>query len=249
MPPMSPSSSRPLSTGNVAYDTLLHTLCSHFDAQGFRKLADRAELLRRRTTVLTFQDGARIELVYPGLKAGPTHQIKRYQYDFRVDLCDSKGRSCTISHAEIVLDLYTKVARKEMSYQQGRTLLRDIRDGRTPNEEPYVKREIPKSYLEVCRAVHEKMNKQFRRTSQTELPPFQIATVLIFILAQEEANYPSYINGKQTPFSGRSLALDRYSEAIWAAAHAPKRLEEVLLRTLQEYGRPKRWEEVLYDLY
>jgi hypothetical protein len=198
--------------------------------------------------VATFNDGAQLHLTYPGLKAGHTRKIPRYQYDFRVDFSYPEGPTRTISHAEIVLDLYSKVTLKHMTYEEARNLLRDIRDGRTPPDTHYAKQRIPAAYVATCRQIHEQMGKSFRPTSQQALSPFQLAALLIFILLQEEANYPSYILGKRSPFSGRTLALDRYIEAIWSAAHAPHRLSEVLLRTLQERGRPKRWEGVSYDL-
>lgn len=243
---MNQKKKRVISTGNRAYDLALDTLISYFDTHSFASLADNGEHHARETTIVAFNDNTSLRLSFPGIKAAWLDRFKRYRYDFRVDLCNAKGARRAVSHAEVILDLFTKVSLKQMSYGEAQAFLVDVQEGRSPAPTSYTPKRIPSAYIDAYHRAHKRLKKSPQTPEAFELEPHKLAPLLFFILLQEEVNYPSFVRGKRTTLSGRSLPLDRYSEAVWAAAHAPQKLEEVLLRTLTEESRPVRWERVEY---
>lgn len=224
----------------------LETLIAHFDTHSFASLTDNGEYHAKETTIVAFEDDTSLKVSFPGIKAAWLDRFKRYRYDFRVDLCDSKGARRAVSHAEVTLDLFTKVSLKQMSYGEAQGFLAGVQEGKSPTPALYMPKRIPSEYIDAYNRAHKHLNKSPQTPEAFELEPHKLAPLLFFILLQEEVNYPSFVRGKRTTLSGKSLPLDRYSEAVWAATHAPHKLEEVLRRTLTEESRPARWEAVEY---
>ena len=245
---MSQGKQVPISTGQEVYDVALEALISHFDKNAFKSLAREQAHHQRELTVMRFADNTSIKVTFPGIKSEHLSKFNRYRYDFRVDLCDAKGAPHSLSHAEIILDLFTKVSVKQFSYPEARSFLLGVREGKIPEPRPYTPRRIPQDYIDVYVKAHKRLKKSPQTPDRYDVPPYKLASLLLFILLQEEVNYPSYVDGKRTSFSGKTLPLDRYIEAVWAAAHAPHKLEDVFVRALTEGARPTRWKEVVYDL-
>ena len=238
-----------ISTGNRAYDVALETLIAHFETHSFATLANNGEHHRIETTVVTFDDCDSLRISFPGIKAAWIDRFKRYRYDFRVDLCDPKGARRAVSHAEIILDLFTKVSLKQMSFAEAQEFLLGVHNGKSPTAASYAPKRIPPEFINAYTRAHKQLKKFPQTPSPLDLEPHKLAPLLFFILLQEEVNYPSFVRGKRTTLSGKTLPIERYCEGIWAAAYAPQKLEEVLRRTLAEETRPMRWKGVTYIPY
>jgi len=222
------------------FQYLAEHLESHFKSVGYDNHVQKKELYARRERIYSCSCGSNIWILYPGYKAiqNPTS----HKYDFRVDL-EIENKHVTCSHLNLIVDLFNKGSQRQYSQDQllelvhsaafSRPTIFRSQSGTAPS--PNIRNQVALACRNLSRVYSEEANKY-------DLSPEQFCEVAVWIFVQEEMNYPS------PKFRGRSLALERYIEAIHVLDCKVHSLEEVIERALMERGVPPRWNDVDYTI-
>jgi hypothetical protein len=88
--------------------------------------------------------------------------------------------------------------------------------------------------------IHTNLKKKYNKTANQNWSYSldELANVIIWIVLQEDINYP-YKNCE-----GRKMPFKRYLETLYCSKHNDKTIEEVITRTLVENQIPKNWSKV-----
>lgn len=227
----------------MSFQTAKATLSALFAAEGFMARAGAGEQHTIDRLLETCSTGTQFLIKLPGHKA--LRNDGKVQYDYRIDIRKNSGRTA-LTHANIIVELYHKVTSGAVPAQQLAGWLRAFAvDGEF---NPAVHREPgkcvppPQDVLRRVMVAHELQNKRHNaRGNQWGLTIEELLIALKWIVLQEDFNYP-ISRGLQ----GRKMCFARYLEAVYAAARANARLEEVIARTLSHSGRHEQWPEVNY---
>lgn len=186
-----------------------------------------------------------ISVSFPGYKS-----IKKKNgmvCDYRIDLT-KKGNKTTLSHANIIVDIYQKVKLGGGSVDVlQETMIDTAKNG--VNDVSAINEKLPvNSYitddllLKRIEKEHQFLNKQFNTPgNRMPLTWEELFLSLKWIVVQEDINYPI-----AKGFQGRKMCFKRYLEAIYVATATKYSLEEVIKRTLS-HQRPEDWNEVDYS--
>jgi hypothetical protein len=198
-------------------------------------------------SVNSLSGGSVVKVVFPGQKASVTSKGKVI-YDYRVDI-KKQGVRTTLSHANIVVDIYNKCQREKGLIRDLRTLLGNIiLEG---DVDPYRDTRLCRGYelveppgavlLERVGRVHEQLGKAFNSVgNQSDLSIEELIAVVKWIALQEDINYP------MPRFEGRRMPFARYLEAIYCA-EGNAEVDNVIRRALT-HSRPGRWDGVDYGI-
>ena len=224
---------------NQSKDTLLQI----FDANNFIEDAKKRKYHTTQVPAWHCSNGTEISLSFPGKKS--EKKPWGYNYDYRVDTTRN-GITVSLSHANIVVDIYNKITRGGMDAQDLRDILiysmEDTDFDLEGVEEILTYNPVaPKGgLLNDVRRVHG--GKAFdERGNAKDLTIEELFVSMKWIALQEDINYPIE-HGKQ----GRKMPLARYLEAIHACSNDEHTLGEVVYRTLV-HSIPQPWEGVDYS--
>jgi hypothetical protein len=214
-----------------------------FDANDF---IENAKKRRYHTTLIPAwrcSNGTEISLSFPGKKS--EQKPWGYNYDYRVDT-KINNIVVSLSHANIVVDIYNKITRGGMIPED----LRDVLIYSMEEEDfdldaitaalKYTPIAPKGGLLDTVRKVHG--GKPFdMRGNARDLTIEEFFVSMKWIAMQEDINYP-ISQGKQ----GRKMPLARYLEAIHVCTDDEHTLEEVVYRTLV-HSIPEPWAGVDYS--
>ncbi|MCL2403594.1 MAG: hypothetical protein FWC86_05155 [Coriobacteriia bacterium] len=222
------------------YQELEDVLKGEFLSLGFIDFARKGQFNALRMTVDNKCD-VDIQVSLPGYKTKITQQ--KVTYDYRVDI-----RNEAISHANIIVDLYSK---SEQFPEKIRTVYAFLRDlFRTPlsgerfvtllDETPF--RPPSDTLLSRADRAHDVLNKEFGvlGNSQWSYSADELRYMISYIVMQEDINYPP------PKYEGRKMPFSRYIEAILInepTINTSYQLEDVIERALS-HRRPKPFEEL-----
>ncbi len=187
-------------------------------------------------------DGTEILISFPGYKARiiPGGVI----FDYRVDL-KREGFASSLSHANIITDIYNKIMYGNMKGVNMRQALIDFfREGRM---EPdfragrlcYTSIAPHSSLLDRVQGAHGRKSYN-RQGNARDLTLEELFCSLKWIVLQEDINYPM-----EKGFEGRKMSLARYLETIFITENQRYTLENVISRALS-HSRPVLWTEMHY---
>jgi len=159
------------------------------------------------------------------------------------DLC------VTLSHANIIVDIYSKCQRRESLIPDLQTFLRNViqedpvnpyQDTRLlPDYTPWSPPEA--SLLDDMERIHKAQGKPFNRMgNRWDLAMEELIALVKWVALQEDINYP------MPKWEGRRMPLARYVEAIHCAANGAD-IALVIERALA-HQRPRRWRGVDYGI-
>lgn len=171
----------------------------------------------REFTLVTLGNGTVLLAVFPGVKACVKGR-RGVVYDYRVDIIKGDVRT-TLSHVNIVVDVYSKCYRQRELIPDFRKFLGNL--AAKGLEEPYigtrlandiVPGEPPLSdWLDCVQGVHDKLGKTFNRDgNQWDLTLDELSSSMFWIAIQEELNYP-----REEGYEGRRMPFARYLEATY----------------------------------
>ncbi len=192
----------------------------------------------------TCASGAEILISFPGYKA--KNQNGTITYDYRVDL-KKEAITTSLSHANLIVDLYNKCCFGEMSTANLRSALLTAAEegsfeyGQTAGLLSYHPVVPTLDLLNLVQAAHG--GKSYNRTgNRFDLTVEEVFKSIKWIVIQEDINYPI-----ARGYEGRKMPFARYLEAVFASEKdRGNRLAEVIERALF-HSRPPRWPVVDYS--
>ncbi len=183
-----------------------------------------------------------LTICYPGKKTVVVNkQVKKY--DYRVDL-----NGITISHVNIVVDLYNKACQlQDEAYILEELLIDLARNGTSYRRNNYIHLDkisfAPpnKRLLDLVTNIHTSLNKTYNLHGNLNwnYSLDELASLISWIALQEDINYP------MPRFEGRRMPFYRYIEALYCANNPADRqhtLKDAIIRTLS-HNRPPLWNE------
>lgn len=215
---------------------LLHELFLHHDFKGHQ-----ASRRRHAATapVATCANGSVISICFPGYKATPTNP------DYRVDLTRN-GVSTSLSHANIVVDIFNKCTAGGMSVAGlKKALQRQAVDcaldyAALAQGLPYRPVAPAADLLAAAQAAHG--GKWYNKTgNRWDLSLEELFKSIQWIVIQEDVNYPI-----AKGCLGRKMPYGRYLEAIHVLEGHGHSLPEVIQRALA-HTRPRPWAGMDYS--
>ncbi len=177
-----------------------------------------------------------LQIKYPGYKAEVRNG--KVIYDYRVDY-----NGISISHVNVVVDLYNKIVQAPQLRELYREFLIDIsRSGWEIDLDKCkkldeVRIENPSDeLLNYINTIHNRLNKSYNRVGNEGkvYSIYELAYFISLIVMQEDINYP------MPRFEGRRMSFYRYLEAING-----EDLAQVIQRTLS-HTRPPLMEGINY---
>lgn len=226
----------------VAYDAGRSELDEFFDEVDYSGLVEAGKTHSVTRVVHRCDSGAVISLCFPGYKA---HD--RGTTDYRVDI--EKETQTSLSHANIILDVYSKCQSGRVDPEEMRTYLeRTAEDGRDvigdlpPSMQNYARGDpSDRDLIETVASGHPAGDSFNRHGNQWDLDVEELTHSMFWIVLQEDINYP------MPKYEGRKMPFSRYMEAVWAAHQNDESLlKKVIKRALAKGHRPDPWPEVDY---
>ena len=161
----------------------------------------------------TYADMTKLAIRFPGYKTTKT------KCDYCVCLVDKNGEH-SISHVEIVNDLYNKTTKCNFEYMK-----------------KYVE-SVAKTGRNI--KIEHGLEGAFDNGFSFE----QLTDLMFFIAIQEDINYP------EVRYQGRIMCFYRYLEAIYCKAYDNHTIEEAIEKALARRRIPPNWQDVgdLYDV-
>lgn len=243
----------------MSYKKLRNKLIDEFEANNFIQLVKNKE--KHKNSYYVPNDlNLNLSIDYPGYKSevvegGSAYNFqeirkvnKKYnsiKYDYRVSLNNN-----AISHVNIVIDLYNKGIQLINSNKDIHILTKLIFDlfknGDEYNRNKFLKIndfnfDSPSTtLLNTANKIHTNLQKKYNKIANQnwDYSLDELANVIIWIVLQEDINYP-YKNCE-----GRKMPFKRYLETLYCCKHSDKSIEEVIKRTLVENYIPKNWSQV-----
>lgn len=208
----------------------------------------------QKTECLLEYGDTQIQIAYPGYKAKIINGIVK-SYDFRVDIVKPNIRT-TLSHPNIITDLYRKVRDNPHLYEDFRTLLYNLSLDNT--EDPlnntsfngrYLNSNIDNQLINLVGDIHNNTFDDYGRPkvynylgNSWDYSIDDLIYSIRWIVLQEDINYP-ICKG----FEGRKMPFARYYEAIYCAINNSHSINEVISRALI-HTRPLNWYDFNYSL-
>lgn len=208
-----------------------------------------AKLLSEKRTetipICKLPNGSVFALTFPGYKSGI--QDKQLIYDYRLDLT-ADNRTVTLSHVNLIVDLYHKCKNCGVDPNKMRTYLLEaarediFRLKGACDELVGSNCGFPESLLDEVEAIHQEIGKRYNRAGNWR--PLTIDELFVgmqWIVLQEDINY-----SMERGFEGRAMPFARYLEAIFVAVRPDHQLDEVIKRTLS-HSVVSPWVELDYS--
>ena len=192
--------------------------------------------------VEALSNGSKIFVSFPGYKCIRYNEIV---YDYRVDISKNEDR-VTLSHANIITDLFNKVKNVGMAPMElANALIESSIEStfeldKVVNNLKYNPVKPNKDLISRVNTAHG--NKTYNQPGNAfDLTIEELFSCIKWIVIQEDINYPisSHCQGRRMPFS-------RYIEAVFTAQSNTHRLEEVIQRALSHFIPPE-WDEINYS--
>jgi hypothetical protein len=244
----------------MSFEKLSETLIKEFNKNNFKKMVKNKEKYKKCYKVPN-KFGLNLKINYPGYKSEVIENGHVYNYedgkkkfygnytttkfDYRVDL-----NNHSISHVNIVIDLYNKglqlLKSNQNIYLLTELLFNLARKGDDYNRNKFLKlnefnfNPPAKSLLENTSNIHKKFDKNYNQSANRNwvYSLDELANVIIWIVLQEDINYP------HKRCEGRKMPFKRYLETLYCCKHKDKRIDEVIERTLTEKYIPENWNDV-----
>lgn len=188
-------------------------------------------------------NGSEVWLIFPGYKRSISTHTQTY--DYRIDLIKD-GKPLTLSHTNIIVDIYNKIINGGMdSFKLREELISLARTGEydlnnITNNLPYNPCPPPQDLLNRALTAHDA--KKYNSTyNLSDLTLEELFNSIKWIALQEDINYPIQ-NGRE----GRRMSFARYMETIYITQINYKSFENVVSRSLLHLI-PTKWDCVNYD--
>ena len=213
-----------------------------FKSKNFEEDARNNCLHTNLLKVEALSDGSEIFVSFPGYKCIRYNEIV---YDYRVDISKNEDR-VTLSHANIITDLFNKVKNVGMAPMElANALIESSIEStfeldKVVNNLKYNPVKPNKDLISRVNTAHG--NKTYNQPGNAfDLTIEELFSCIKWIVIQEDINYPisSRCQGRRMPFS-------RYIEAVFTAQSNTHRLEEVIQRALSHFIPPE-WDEIDYS--
>jgi len=224
------------------YSKLKERLIKEFGRNNFFHLYQNNNICEKEFVCEYLKNGTFIIIRYPGYKSNPRQNI----YDYRVYI-DFSGERVTLSHANIIVDIYYKCFQDE-KYIKGlpifiKNAIIDV------NNDPFKdinlgdrtsRRNSPGEQLtnSVIKAIG---GKHIAASNRRDLTLEKLAAVIKWITLQEDINYPP-------PRQGRLMPYSRYLEAVHVVDFNHHEIAEVLRRAVFITTPPQEWDDLDYSL-
>ena len=213
-----------------------------FKSNNFEEDARNNCLHTNLLEVEALSNGSKIFVSFPGYKCIRYNEIV---YDYRVDISKNEDR-VTLSHANIITDLFNKVKNVGMAPKElANALIESSIEStfeldKVVNNLKYNPVKPNKDLISRVNTAHG--NKTYNQPGNAfDLTIEELFSCIKWIVIQEDINYPisSHCQGRRMPFS-------RYIEAVFTAQSNTHRLEEVIQRALSHFIPPE-WDEINYS--
>lgn len=218
-------------------------LIAIFDTNHFSQLVQHRQLHACQVVAETCSNGTPIVISFPGYKAAIT--AGRVIYDYRVDVW-RPGLKTSLSHANIVTDIFHKIVHGGMCADAMRTALVDLAQEGTVDIQalvhrlPYVSSTPPVELRRRVALAH--AGKPYNAMGNAiDWTLEELFLSMKWIVLQEDMNYPISLG-----YEGRKMPFARYLETIFITRHTTHTLEDVIARTLM-HSRPPGWADVDYS--
>ena len=212
-----------------------------FKSNNFEEDARNNCLHTNLLEVEALSNGSKIFVSFPGYKCIRYNEIV---YDYRVDISKNEDR-VTLSHANIITDLFNKVKNVGMAPMElANALIESSIEStfeldKVVNNLKYNPVKPNKDLISRVNTAHG--NKTYNQLGNSfDLTIEELFSCIKWIVIQEDINYPisSHCQGRRMPFS-------RYIEAVFTAQSNTHRIEEVIQRALSHFIPPE-WDEINY---
>lgn len=191
------------------------------------------------TEVDRCQNGSVISICFPGYKATSEKP------DYRVDIAKD-GITTSLSHANIIVDIFNKCTAGGMSVQNIKKALQDqaancaLDYGVLTQTLSYTSVIPSEKLLADAQVAHG--SKTFdKRGNNWDLTIEELFKCIKWIVIQEDINYPI-----SKGFLGRKMPYGRYLEAIHVLEGKGYSLQDVIQRALSHL-RPQKWPDMDYS--
>lgn len=244
----------------MSFKKIRTKLIDEFDNNNFRQLVKNKEK-HKKSYIISNNYNLDLKIDYPGYKSEVVEDGNIYsfennnkttnqkynsvKYDYRVSL-----KNNAISHVNIVIDLYNKglqLLESDKSIYILTELLFDLaKNGDNYNRNKFLKInqlkfEAPSTkLLKTTKNLHDKLDKYYNKKANENWSYNldELANVIIWIVLQEDINYP------YKRCEGRKMPFKRYLETLYCCKYKDKSIKEVIKRTLTENHIPKNWHDI-----
>jgi hypothetical protein len=229
------------------YQGMKDFIISEFEKNEYRKLVKQNKRNSKSVKLTELKNKSAFYAYYPGYKARIT--ARGTYYDYRVDIIKGK-KQVTLSHVNIIVDLYQKVFRNnELKDDLIKMLGNIITQGDIDplNKTNLLSMYMPgnstsKETMQILHKIHEEIGKKYNSEgNQWDFEIEELYTAIGWIALQEDVNYP-----QEKGYEGRRMPFSRYLEAIQYAAEE-KQIKTIIWRALS-HGRPKNLKDVDYSI-
>lgn len=187
-----------------------------------------------------------IKISFPGYKSG--FNRGKIVYDYRVDF-ESNTLSTSLSHVNLIIDLYTKCKYGNLSSNDGIEFLIDFFANGDLDSLDYEKLNFNtcdstqiSEGNDIANNVHSDLGKSHNETGNSRLlTPEEFCYSLKYIAIQEDVNYPI------PRYQGRKMCLKRYLEVLYICDEnysGNHSLSEIITRALKHGAPPTDWPEM-----
>jgi hypothetical protein len=222
-----------------AFSALSQYVREHLGRSDFASLVKNKQFLSHQIRVMNFPSSTALLLNFPGPLS--TTSERGSLVDFQVEFL-FQGGVVPLSAVDLVIDLVSKLRRRGISVEHARELLRFVRDGRTPDASPFIRKSIPTALQTARRRVQRRIGDTTTERQLTpELTPEEMASAMVFLLLRDELLDP------RPAGVGRQPTLDRFAEALHVAIRAPQLLESALERAMSSHHSIARWPDCDYS--
>lgn len=190
------------------------------------------------------KNGSIISISFPGYKS--KFKGLKIIYDYRIDL-DRMGDETSLSHSNILVDIYNKILHGKMQAEKLRNVLIQLSQTgfvdlkKTEGLLNYHPIPPAPQLLKLVKQYHG--SKYYNELgNQEDLDLEELLLSIKWIVIQEDINYPI-----SQGFEGRRMCFSRYLECIYLTQnYRSHSLEELIKRTLS-HKRPKPWSKMDYS--
>jgi hypothetical protein len=218
-------------------------LINIFNENDFQQRAHEQNFHSCQKLIQRCANHSEIIISYPGYKSKTTKW--GMAYDYRVDLAKN-NLTTSLSHANIITDIYNKILSGGMSAERLKEILIDISmEGNIDlpaivSSLNYTSTPPDPCLIDRVNAAHNA--KSFNRVgNSSDLTIEELLGSIKWIVLQEDINYPI-----TKGLEGRKMPLARYLETIFITHNNSHALEEVISRALS-HSRPPQWSDMDYS--
>jgi hypothetical protein len=228
----------------VNYILAKESLIKLFEDNNF---ADNINNNNRHATSIIIEicsSNSEISISFPGYKAYISDD--KIIYDYRVDL-NKNGKTYSLSHSNIIIDIYNKITFGGMSANNLRSVLIAVaQEGNSDLIEiekilPYSPVIPSEDLLNYAHAAHN--DKYYNKTANsTDLTIKELFLSIKWIVLQEDINYPI-----SSGFEGRKMPFSRYLETVFITQNNNHKFLKSVIQRALSHTRPRKWPAMDYS--